>query len=83
MLGVDEVGKIQRAHFRDGRSIKGMLSENEVGSSRISASTASTRASGSGGNRARILQVPVDHAHDVDEADPVRVLPGVSDRPVD
>ena len=49
-------------------------------SSRTSASTASARASGSGGNDARILQAPADHAHGVDEADPVRVLPGLYGR---
>ena len=54
-----------------------------VRSLRISASTASARASGSGGHGARILQAPPNHAHGVGRTDPVRVLPGLSDRPVD
>ena len=52
-------------------------------SSRISASTASARASGSGGNGVRILQAPPSHAHGVGGTDPVRVLPGLSGRPAD
>ena len=35
------------------------------------------------GNGARILQVPADHAHGVDEADLVQILQGLSGRPVD